>query len=121
MTQRYQSQPNLHTSDRLMKLCEIVGFTLAVALLWLLSEPVPQNLLYHNFADQRSPMGVPNSLNVLSNAVFCLAGIWGGALITKREARLTGIEVMYLIFFVGVFFTGFGSANYHWSPGQVAE
>lgn len=116
MTQRCLLQAAPHTSDRLMKSWMIVWIILTVALLWFLSEPVPQNLLYHNFADQRSLIGVPHALNVLSNAAFCLAGIWGGALITKREARLTGIEVMYLVFFVGVFFTGLGSANYHWSP-----
>ena len=37
--------------------------------------PLPQNAGYHEFADQRSLLGVPHFWNVVSNAVLLLAGL----------------------------------------------
>lgn len=80
--------------------------------------PIPQDILYHNFADQRGGWGLPNLGDVLSNLPFVivgLAGLWflrGGV----AAGGLAGLLVHYRIFFVGVFFTGIGSAYYHWMP-----
>jgi hypothetical protein len=97
----------------------IVAVILGIALLLFFSEPLPQNLLYHDFADQRSMFGMLHTLNVLSNVVFCFAGIWGFVLIATRAAKLSGINIIYLVFFAGIFFTGLGSAYYHWSPDNT--
>ena len=104
---------------RLMKTWMYIGTIVAGALFWFLSDPMPQLLAYHHFADQRSLFGIPHTVNVLSNVVFCLAGFWGYNSIAKRVARLSRIDITYLMFFGGVFFTGLGSAYYHWSPDNT--
>lgn len=48
----------------------------ATATVFLLSR-IPQDLAYHNFADQRVLLGIPNCLNVISNFPFLLVGAWG--------------------------------------------
>ena len=42
---------------------------LAAAAAWLVP-PIPQNPAYHRLADSRAWLGIPNALNVLSNAGF---------------------------------------------------
>ena len=93
---------------------------IAVALLPRVAQP----LEYHNFADQRTFLSVPNFLNVISNAPFLLAGIWGFTLALhpmQREGRpfLNSVERWpYLILSVGVSLTCFGSAYYHLAPNN---
>jgi len=50
-----------------------VAAGIAVALLPRVAQPLD----YHNFADQRTFLSVPNCLNVISNAPFLLTGVWG--------------------------------------------
>jgi hypothetical protein len=65
---------------------------------------------------------VPNCLNVISNAPFLIAGLWGMMLVlglrkTKGQIFLTPMERWpYLILGLGVAITCFGSAYYHLSP-----
>ena len=70
---------------------------------------LPQDLSYHNFADQRFMLGIPNLLNVISNLPFLLTGIWGLRTVPGTAAR---------VFFAGVAATAFGSAWYHLAPGN---
>ncbi|MDH3467473.1 MAG: ceramidase [Gammaproteobacteria bacterium] len=116
MTQQDHSLLAPYSPNPSMASWMITGVTLTFVIFWLLSEPLHQNPLYHSFADQRSMFGVPHALNVLSNVVFCLAGIWGCTVIAKRTVKFAGISVIYMFFFAGIFFTGLGSAYYHWSP-----
>lgn len=94
------------------------GAAVTALLLWFLTEPLPQDLVYHDFADARAVLGVPNTLNVLSNLAFCVVGILGLVSIGGRPSRAPG-GLIYLVFFAGVFFTGLGSAYYHWAPDNV--
>jgi hypothetical protein len=90
----------------------------------LLVPPIPQDPAYHRLADARAWAGIPNALNVLSNAGFVVVGVFGlrFVLVTKapglafRDPRERG---PYLVFFGGLLLTGFGSAYYHWEPGNV--
>jgi hypothetical protein len=100
------------------KVVPIAVFGLVIAILVLYTSPVTQNLMYHNFADQRSMIGIPHALNVLSNLPFTLVGAWGLMLVCNRNSRFTGTNMMYLVFFTGIFFIGIGSAYYHWSPAN---
>jgi hypothetical protein len=77
----------------------------SLAGLFLLVPPIPQNQLYHAFADQRTLCGVPHFWNVISNLPFILVGVLG--LIHVRR------DLSASIFFLGVFLTGFGSPYYH--------
>ena len=87
---------------------------------------IPQPLAYHDFADQRTLLGIPNALNVLSNLPFFFVGV-AGLLFIRREPPypagrhfLTAAERWpWLIFFLGVTFTCVGSAWYHLAPDNT--
>jgi predicted membrane channel-forming protein YqfA (hemolysin III family) len=99
-----------------------VGALLAVAAVAvaaaIAAPPIPQDLSYHRFADQRAMLMVPHGLNVLSNIGFLLAGAW--TLARSMAARLPAWErLAALIFGVGLLLTGLGSAWYHAAPGNA--
>jgi hypothetical protein len=77
----------------------------------LLAPAIPQSQIYHNFADQRTLLGVPNFWNVISNLPFIVIGAIG-------LMRVRG-SLSATVFFLGVFLTGFGSAYYHWRPDDL--
>lgn len=83
-------------------------------------DPIAQDPGYHNFADQRSMINIPNFYNVLSNLPFIIIGIAGMRLVASGRASggLAELKDVYLAFFVGVFLTGFGSAYYHYHPAN---
>lgn len=82
--------------------------------------PIPQDLGYHEFADQREILGIPNFWNVVSNLAFLIIGFWGAAQITARKAvgGLPELEGVYMAFFVGITLVGFGSGWYHLNPSN---
>ena len=90
----------------------LVLFGLMVASLGgvLLLPPIPQDQSYHQFADQRTILGVPNFWNVVSNLPFLAVGAAG-----LRRFRTDPATV---VFFLGVFLTGVGSSYYHWNPND---
>jgi len=102
----------------------IAAVTVVAAITVALLPRVAQPLDYHNFADRRTFLSVPNFLNVISNAPFLLAGIWGLMLVMgpmRAEGRpfLNSVERWpYLILSVGVALTCFGSAYYHLAPNN---
>jgi hypothetical protein len=95
---------------------------LAAAIAWLAVPPIPQDLAYHRLADSRAWLGIPNALNVLSNAGFLLIGALGLAFVLGRGARAfqePAERWPYVVFFGGLLLTGVGSAYYHWAPGNA--
>ncbi len=87
---------------------------------------IPQDPGYHNFADQRACLGIPNCLNVTSNAPFLVVGALGLWFLARR--RTTGATAAFLtpaerwpywLLFGGVALTGIGSAYYHWAPDNA--
>ncbi len=97
----------------------ILAAIAAIAILIVSSlNPIPQDIDYHRFADQRTYLGLPNALNVLSNILFVLVGgagvIFLGRLLIRHGADALLAE--YLLFFFGVACVGFGSAYYHYNP-----
>lgn len=96
---------------------------LAGAAAWL-TPPIPQDPAYHRFADGRGWLGIPNAMNVLSNAGFLLVGALGlvvalGAPAGGRSFREPAERWPYVVFFGGLLLTGVGSAYYHWEPGNA--
>ena len=73
---------------------------------------------YHAFADTRMLFGIPNFLDVASNAAFVIAGLLGLVATLGSRARFEeGRERWaYAVLFLGVLLTGFGSAYYHLAP-----
>ena len=82
--------------------------------------PIPQPASYHDFADQRAFLGVPNFMDVVSNLAFLFVGLWGLLVVTGREsssAFLTRAERWpYGVFLLGVALTFVGSSYYHLHP-----
>lgn len=86
----------------------LVGLMAASLLALLLVPPLFQDQSYHQFADQRKFLGIPNFWNVISNLPFIAvgaAGLW-------RFHR----HPVTIVLFSGMVLTGFGSAYYHLNP-----
>ncbi|MFQ5961863.1 MAG: hypothetical protein ACE5MG_10750, partial [Candidatus Methylomirabilales bacterium] len=106
-----------------MRVLVIVGLGIAAIGVALFLPPIAQDTAYHNFADQRSLLGVPNLLNVISNAPFLAVGALGLIFVLRQRPRGEGGTFMdswerwpFLVLFTGVVLTGFGSAYYHLAP-----
>lgn len=96
----------------------IVAFTILCAVAAFLLPAIPQPLQYHDFADQRDTLGIPNFFNVVSNVGFLIAGLVGLAVLLGGRARFEfGWERLpYAVFFLGLLLTAFGSSYYHLVP-----
>jgi hypothetical protein len=93
-----------------------------VTIIALLLPPIPQPLSYHNFADQRSWLGIPNFGDVVSNLPFALVGIAGLVFLLGPGAKKIGDPPerwLYLFMFASLILTAFGSAYYHLAPGNA--
>lgn len=78
---------------------------------------VAQHDHYHAFADQRSWLGLPCAMDVLSNLPFALAGVWGLLVVGfKRRVAWDGRWTLATVFFTGLLVTAVGSTVYHWQP-----
>lgn len=106
-------------------------FGLVLLALWLLAAVLGPVLLTlpshglealhphgHPFVDARMFWGIPNFMDVLSNAPLFLAGALGvGVLQLQRSTKpLPAVQLAMTVFFVGLMLTGLGSAWYHWAP-----
>jgi hypothetical protein len=95
----------------------------ALGILFVAARPIPQPLHYHQFKDDRTMLGVPNALNVLSNVPFLLVGLWGLCYLLigqgsrpGRAWRQPAERWAFVLMFLGVALTGFGSTYYHLRP-----
>lgn len=94
------------------------AFILAVVFLFL-KDPIPQDLLYHSFSDQRTIWGLPHFFDVVSNLPFLIVGLLGFKLLinTYKNTSRTNLIIASTLF-GGVFLTGLGSAFYHHTPNN---
>ena len=120
------SQQYLTTGSMRARVLIVGALTLASVLTVALLPRIPQDPAYHEFADGRSMLSIPNFLNVVSNLPFLLIGI-AGLLIVARAALRVSIPLFvrrveqwpYVTFFLGVALTCVGSSYYHLSPGTA--
>ena len=103
-----------------------LAYLFAVALLVVIAvsfmQAIPQDTAYHDFIDKRTLYAIPNFWNVASNIVFVIVGLLGIVQLAVRQPVTGGLpelRTVYLVFFIGVFFTGFGSAYYHLDPSNA--
>ncbi len=111
---------------RRTRLSVIGGVTLAVVVGIMALPPIPQSQDYHNFADRRALLGIPNFLNVISNAAFLLVGALGLLFLSRQRGSYPGSPFTeraeqwpYAILFLGIGLTGLGSAYYHLAPDNA--
>jgi len=101
----------------------LLGVTVAVIVVDLFLPRIPQPQAYHNFADQRSFFDIPNFADVVSNIPFAVFGLWGLAFWLRSNSNPNHFidrreRWPYLVIFIGVLLTAFGSAYYHLEPGN---
>ncbi|KAL8061137.1 hypothetical protein ABFX02_02G068700 [Erythranthe guttata] len=90
--------------------------------LMLVTPAIPQSQEYHDFADQREFLGIPNALNVISNFPFLVVGVIGLVLCYYKnyfKLSIRGELCGWTVFFVGVAAVAFGSAYYHLEPNDA--
>jgi hypothetical protein len=99
---------------------------LGIGILMVRLPPMPQPASYHQFADQRGWLGIPNFGNVASNLVFAVVGVWGlWFLLRSNPEKLKQAFIdprerwPYIVAFFGLLLTAFGSAYYHLAPSNA--
>jgi hypothetical protein len=104
----------------------LFAVTALVAVAGLLLPPIPQPQSYHRFADQRSFLGIPHFANVVSNLPFAIVGLWGLAFLVRsisegspRQFVDARERLPYVIVFLGLLLTAFGSSYYHLDPSNA--
>lgn len=96
----------------MFKVYGLIFFSLApVILLISFSGAIPQDQLYHQFADQNAIFGIPNFWNVLSNIPFVLVWLYG-----VSQFKYSSRSLSWIVFLTGIALVGPGSAYYHWDP-----
>jgi dsRNA-gated channel SID-1 len=98
----------------------LVSVTLVVIVAAILAPRIAQPLSYHNFADRRAWLGIPNLGDVVSNAGFAIAGLWGLVVSFGKPAPAQFVDSSerwtYATVFAGMVLTAIGSAYYHLAP-----
>ena len=79
----------------------------------LLLPPIHVAFEQRALADQRTLLGVPNGLDVLSNIPFALVGLLGLARLRRLEP---GLRPIGLVLFVALLAVALGSSYYHLAP-----
>jgi len=105
------------------RLTAIIGVTLLAVAAALIADPIPQDPTYHDFADQRTMLRIPNFSDVLSNGAFLIVGSVGILFLVFRRNREQAFEhfsesYAMVVLFAGVFLTGLGSGWYHLRPSN---
>lgn len=77
--------------------------------------PIAQDPAYHDFADRRGWLGIPNFFNVTTNLAFLVVGSAGIGLCLRGSGGI-GARWAWLTCFIGVALVSLGSGYYHWAP-----
>ena len=104
----------------------LLALTAVVAVIFSLLPRIPQPQSYHLFADRRGFLGIPNFGDVVSNVPFGVIGIYGLLFLLRsspgqlKERFLDSRERWpYVLVFIGLLLTAFGSSYYHLSPNNA--
>jgi hypothetical protein len=96
----------------------LLAFLAAMALaVFFVLPPIHQSPRYHDFADRRTLLHIPNFWNVITNAAFLAAAAVGWRAVQSPRAFIeTWERRAYLILLFGSVAVAFGSAYYHLHP-----
>ena len=101
----------------------MAGLGVSLIVIVILIPRVPQPATYHNFADHRGWLGIPNIGDVVSNLGFALVGILGLYAMLRRPSQIRFLDPRekwpYLIIFFGLLLTAAGSSYYHLAPDNA--
>lgn len=95
--------------------------TVLAVIALLLHGPIAQLANYHEFADQRSGLGLSNLADVLSNAGFALIGLFGLLRLwpMRRQPAISAGWPGYCLFLAALVLTAIGSSFYHLAPDNA--
>ncbi len=100
----------------------LVVLTVVLGAAVALAPRIGQPKSYHQFADQRGWLGIPNFGDVASNLPFVMLGVWGLIFLSAKNNREIFEDSRerwpYVCVFLGLVLTAFGSAYYHWTPNN---
>lgn len=87
--------------------------------LFLFTPTIPRSSNQHQFADVRNLLGVPNTLNVMTNFPFLVVGVLG--FVFALDGSFFNISSQgevwgWVVFYGGMIGVAFGSAYYHLKP-----
>lgn len=109
--------------SRAARLAVLLTVTAVAAAVIFWMDPIPQDPAYHQFADTRPWLGIPNFQNVASNLPFLIVGGIGLIRLGARLRRRAGIDVSeqaaWIFLFLGMVLTAFGSSWYHLAPSNA--
>lgn len=104
----------------------LLVLTAVVVVAFSLLPRIPQPQSYHLFADHRSFLGISNFGDVVSNVPFGVIGIWGLLFLVRSKSSQWRGRFLdsrerwpYILVFIGLFLTAFGSSYYHLSPNNA--
>ncbi|KAI3955270.1 hypothetical protein MKW98_020903 [Papaver atlanticum] len=109
-------QPLL-TKPKKVRNC-VMGY-LCFLILMLLAPKIPHSPNHHRFSDMRNFLGVPNTLNVITNFPFLIVGVLGFVICLQGSIfviSLRGEVWGWAFFYAGIVGIAFGSAYYHLKP-----
>ena len=99
----------------------LVGMSLAAIVGVMLLDPIRQPLSYHEFADRRTVVGIPNLFDVVSNLPLLLIGLAGLMQLAARKLQSDAeLRPAIALFYLGVILTAFGSTFYHLRPDNAS-
>jgi hypothetical protein len=109
---------------RSVRVCVLAAVAAGFAFGAFLLPPFPQSIAYHEFADARRILGIPNFWDVLTNLPFLLVGVAGLAFLLRDPRAQVAFQDSaerwpYAAFFLGVAMTSAGSAFYHLAPDNA--
>jgi hypothetical protein len=112
--------------SRRVGLLVMLAVTVIVVLAALCLPRIPQPQSYHHFADTRTFLGIPNFGDVTSNVAFMIVGIWGLVYLLRLSPQEMPVHFVdrrerwfYLMIFIGMLLTAFGSSYYHLQPDNA--
>ncbi|CAM8919683.1 unnamed protein product [Rhodiola kirilowii] len=91
-------------------------------LLFILSPKLPHSPKHHSYADKRNFLGVPNTLNVITNFPFLIVGVLGLVLCLQGSFFVIsskGEALGWTLFYLSIVGVAFGSAYYHIKPDDT--
>jgi len=102
----------------------VMGVAILIIAILFSFPPISQDLSYHNFADNRSFLKIPNFADVFSNLPFFIVGLLGLQLVKKGWGDRSFFSQpsekwIWLTFFLGVELISFGSSYYHLKPNNI--
>ena len=100
----------------------LIAPAVILAIVAMFFPAIPQPLSYHNFADHRGWLGIPNFGDVVSNVPFAIVGIWG-LVVMFTPGKLQFLDSRerwpYLLMFASLILTAIGSGYYHLAPDNA--